>query len=299
MVSIKLVWNGGIITHANNATDTYTVEKEKELIQIGYSNYKMQQYEPTKDLEELKEYFVGKDISTLIESETDEKIVFTNGITITEEDYEEYEGKETYNIYYKEHYYRLIFNDTGSVENVLKKNELKVEGVSEISGNETEGWTITFDDTKHSYFLEGDGSIGVASNKWWILSDEEKSQVEYMPDARPFYSLWIVALLSNDNGAVAISIVSIDADNKDAVFIQDGVNNKSYCFALTNDFKNMIENDIGVSAKKYKWYQSNGSSAFYGWTEYKGNNPINLEEFTSKEIRSETYLQRVIDSFQK
>lgn len=41
MVSIKLVWDGGIITHAQTATSKYTVEQEKELIGLGYSDYKM------------------------------------------------------------------------------------------------------------------------------------------------------------------------------------------------------------------------------------------------------------------
>lgn len=41
MVSIKLIWNGGIIDHAKNATSKYTIEQEKELIGLGYSSYKM------------------------------------------------------------------------------------------------------------------------------------------------------------------------------------------------------------------------------------------------------------------
>lgn len=43
MVSIKLIWNGGIIDHAKTATSKYTVEQEKELIGLGYSSYKMAQ----------------------------------------------------------------------------------------------------------------------------------------------------------------------------------------------------------------------------------------------------------------
>lgn len=35
MVSIKLVLDGGIITHAQNATKSYTIEEEKELIALG------------------------------------------------------------------------------------------------------------------------------------------------------------------------------------------------------------------------------------------------------------------------
>lgn len=45
MVSIKLVINEGIIAHTKGATENYTVEEEKELIKIGYSDYKMQDYD--------------------------------------------------------------------------------------------------------------------------------------------------------------------------------------------------------------------------------------------------------------
>lgn len=120
-----------------------------------------------------------------------------------------------------------------------------------------------------------------------------------MADARPFYSMWIVGLLQNDNGAISISIVSTENDRQDAIQITDTINNKAYYFVLTDAFKGMVENDIGVTTQKYKWYQTNNASLYIGWTEYIGNCPINLANFTTNEIKSETYLQKVIDSFQK
>lgn len=41
MVSVKIITDSNIIHHAENATKTYSVEQEKELIALGYSNYKM------------------------------------------------------------------------------------------------------------------------------------------------------------------------------------------------------------------------------------------------------------------
>lgn len=41
MVSIKLIWDGGLITHAQISTSKYTIEQEKELIGLGYSDYKI------------------------------------------------------------------------------------------------------------------------------------------------------------------------------------------------------------------------------------------------------------------
>lgn len=45
MVSIKLIINEGIINNTKEATEKYTVEEEKELIKIGYADYKMQDYD--------------------------------------------------------------------------------------------------------------------------------------------------------------------------------------------------------------------------------------------------------------
>lgn len=39
IVSIKLIWNGGIIKHAKNATEEYTVASEKEVISLAYQDY--------------------------------------------------------------------------------------------------------------------------------------------------------------------------------------------------------------------------------------------------------------------
>ena len=41
MVSIKIVMDGGLITRASKATDTHTIEAEKEAIAIGYAAYQM------------------------------------------------------------------------------------------------------------------------------------------------------------------------------------------------------------------------------------------------------------------
>lgn len=40
-VSVQIITNQGIIKHAENATECYTTEQEKELIGLAYSDYKM------------------------------------------------------------------------------------------------------------------------------------------------------------------------------------------------------------------------------------------------------------------
>lgn len=41
MITIRILMNQGIIKHAQNATNSYTIEQEKERIALGYQNYKM------------------------------------------------------------------------------------------------------------------------------------------------------------------------------------------------------------------------------------------------------------------
>lgn len=41
MVSIKLIWDGGIITHAKNAVNMYSEAETEEKIKLAYSDYKM------------------------------------------------------------------------------------------------------------------------------------------------------------------------------------------------------------------------------------------------------------------
>ena len=41
MVSIRIVMDGGLITRASKATDTHTIEAEKEAITTGYAAYQM------------------------------------------------------------------------------------------------------------------------------------------------------------------------------------------------------------------------------------------------------------------
>lgn len=77
IVSIKILTDQGIIGHAKQANKRYTEEQEKELITLGYSEYKMNKYIPegsnqdSEDLQTLKEYF-GKLTMEDVEAGQDE-----------------------------------------------------------------------------------------------------------------------------------------------------------------------------------------------------------------------------------
>lgn len=161
IVNIKLILDGGIITHAKNTTQKYTVEEEKELINLGYSDYKMEKYkkiEITEDLKTLREYFIGKDVNSLVDEEksTDEIIIFTNGISITSDDYEQMDDAEAYKFYYNGCNYRFIFDPNTaiakSVEEIKTLTTLTVKG-AKVDGNENEGWIIIFEESKNEYYL--------------------------------------------------------------------------------------------------------------------------------------------------
>lgn len=76
IVSIKILIDQGIIGHAKNATDKYTIGKEKEFITIAYSNYQMQKFAATDttELKKLQEYFSKPLQEIMSPEETDDGI---------------------------------------------------------------------------------------------------------------------------------------------------------------------------------------------------------------------------------
>ena len=65
VVSVRIVVNQNIFQHAERGAELYTVEQEKELIGIGYSEYKMKKYISEEDsqdnpeIQKLSKYFLS------------------------------------------------------------------------------------------------------------------------------------------------------------------------------------------------------------------------------------------------
>lgn len=110
---------------------------------------------------------------------------------------------------------------------------------------------------------------------------------------------WIVVISDDKN--VGIDLISFfEVNQKDAIFIADANNDTGYVFYLSDNVIDVLREEDGIVAEKYKWYQTGGSSIYAsGLTEYKGSYPLNSYEFTADEIKCESYLQKIIDSFQK
>lgn len=285
MVSIKLVWDGGIIKHAQNATNTYTVEQEKELIKLAYSDYKMKEYNPLDDLNALKGNFLGKVIDEIADPDksTDERIVIiVNGeeIAITSEDLVTTEENTICNITYKGKNYKLILSSGDYVvTNIKGEGSLEVKGAS-VDENEENGWIITFNSGNHNrYELDKNGTL---TSKWWKLSKKEKEELKDHVLLEIFYDI-----ANNEETASVMSIgedggILIANVDKRIVFITD--TSKNYYNPGTVDDK-----EIG------KWYNCDENMNLMD--EYIGKCPISMNDFSESEIYSKSCLERIINNF--
>ena len=76
-VTVNVALNGGLFSTTKEAVSRTIEEKERELIQEGYSHYIMQGYTKleTDDFDDLEEFFLGSEkkgvnIDTLIDEES-------------------------------------------------------------------------------------------------------------------------------------------------------------------------------------------------------------------------------------
>ena len=292
MVSVRIVTDSNITKHAENAADTYTVEQEKELINVGYSAYKMQKYIETEDLNYLKEYFIGHNLMDLVAESNGSMATLTNGIVINEDDVEYIEDeKAKIPFNYNDCSYKLTVSNSGDstvAENIEIVGTITVEGAT-ISGDEDSCWEITFSQSngnENTYILLNNGKI--IDNKWWELTNEEETEIVY----DSYNENWNIA--QSDTCQVSFS-----SENKDVLCIN--INNaKLYTFLLTDEGVNNIYAMTGVKCKKYQWYSMDIGNGGTNWTNvqtHSGGSPISLEDFTSEQIVSRTFLQRMIENF--
>ena len=210
VVSIQIITNQGIITHAESAGTTYTEEQEKELISVAYSKYRMTTYAPetietTPDFEKLKETFKeGTSIESIWDEENSESgtVAFINGIVCTEEDCAQDDEKqeEYFTIHYNGYQYLLTFGYNGLVKSfkIIRKETLEIPDAN-VTGSEKNAWDIEFIGSKNKYVVLPNGKI--IPNRWWELTDEEKQQLITMPDT----PLQLAAMNSNEMKLAGIS----------------------------------------------------------------------------------------------
>ncbi len=294
-VTVSVALNGGLFSTAKYAANRTIEEKEKELIQVAYSDYNMKKYsnQKTEDFDMLETYFLGGekqglDISSLVDDEktTLETTFFKNiNISITDEDFEYSEDTLSCYIHfeYNNHKYKLTLNnENGMTKQLEVEPSLQVQDAVAI-GDERKGWTIIFNDSSNTYELLTDGAV--TSSTWWKLSKQEDEIISYDSDMRAY------AIAKGENAKVGFI-----NDKKDSIMIVVGADT-TYFFVSTDSAKEKLEELVpGETIEKYKWYCSKALSEDTGeFKEYTGSSPISLSDFTN--IISKSYLQKIIYSF--
>ena len=299
MVSIKIVLDGGLITKAKDATDTHTIAAEKEAIQLGYANYKMQSYDKNKttsDLEILKEAFVNNE--NVEEDHSNEGIIiFTNkdkniSIKVFESNLEEKDDKIYANFVYNNHVYRMTISS--SIDDIkLIGEELTVDG-AKVTRNET-SWTIDFGNyngKERKYQLSFTGNVTNISNAWWKLSDKEKSILNKQTPTTDYAYVQTIAT-SDDGKWIAYMNASSSRKSADGEFFMIMPDPyKVYLFTISSNSK--IGNE---KVEQYTWYYTEDSSDFTNAQKYTGESPVSKDDFTMIIDNMSDLVDRMLKSF--
>lgn len=305
-VTVTVALNGGLFTTTKQAADRTTEEKEKEIIQVAYSDYNMQKYssqdKKTADFDLLEEFFIGKDINSLINEEksVNGEVCFEDkdkGISIVileEKDLEVSEDEKYMYMYfeYNDNKYKLICDYNSTIAQKLEvMPKLYVQDA--VVNEEIDGWNIVFNASGNTYDLLEDGRI---MNRWWKLTEEEKNQ---MKDDSLESGLLLIA--ENSNVKIGLGTVYGDESNSSGIGIVVEGNDKTiiYYFTMTEKMSEFIEENSNpkVEVNLFKWYK--GENTGENFKEYSDVSPISLDDFTDEQIYCRSYLERIINSFNK
>lgn len=182
--------------------------------------------------------------------------------------------------------------------------DLIISDVETLQKNLPNGWDITKEGTTYTaispkgneYKVKEDGEIldkseNPAQQEWWEFQGTELAEVESTYDNTFGYK---IAISSDEN--ITLTRAKLDSDGLDYIII--GRDSKVYIYALNENTLQSL-NNMGVKIEKMKkWYSGSGGS-FSNPTEYTGDCPISVSDFTGGEIYSRSYLERVIESFNK
>lgn len=298
-VTVTVALNGGLFTTTKQAAVRTTEEKEKEIIGSAYAEYIAKTYSEMKkpeDFDMLETYFLGQakngiDINEKIDTEKskDNIIVFKDiDITVNEMTDVSASEDEKYmyiTFEYGGNKYKLTCDYNTEVTSKLEIVPTLELANAEVTGDGNEGWDIKFDNG-NKYYLLPDGRI---TNKWWTLTDEENAQIK--DDTGNCF------VAQKDDIAIAIGRLA-DSESYDALQIVVGENN--YYFMFNSYAAKYIEEEGDIDKGKveaFKWYYS--GYEYQNFKEYNGNSPINLNDFTDEQIYCKSYLERIINSFNK
>ena len=197
MVSIKIAIVGGLITKAKSATNTYTIEQEKEQIQLAYADYKLavtglninytmqdamnnQQTETTVTGDETNgweitftsttrnKYTLSSDGSLSAKvtwTKTDEGITSSTGTTVQIGDY-------------------VNYNELSNGTKTYTPDTSKGAGTSRTGGSDSTGYTL------------GTKELSAENLNWRVLGVNSKGELELISDNPTTQELY----LANEEG---------------------------------------------------------------------------------------------------
>lgn len=160
-------------------------------------------------------------------------------------------------------------------QEIIKKSQNAVNTYNEAYINEINELNII--EKQINQYSEN----SVTKNNWWNLKDNEASQIQDSENSGEK----IVAL--NDN--VFVLLNDINGDVPGAIYF----GNSRYIYLLATN-ENMLEEGQKVG----QWYYTTNGT-FSGATEYNGECPISKSDFEGGTIYCETYLDRIIENFNK
>lgn len=181
--------------------------------------------------------------------------------------------------------------DTGITQQSLKNN---LPGGWSVPGNDEEPYTAE-SPNQNKFIVYKNGNITAEENEvtggnettdseWWKLTDAEKNEISP-------HSNYVA-----EGGKTSVQVVIQDGLVPDIVGITNG--DTGYYFILTTKYAEDYGEAYNTNIEIKKWYcLEDASSMESSMVEYTGEFPISIENLDN--IYSETYLNRVIENFNK
>ena len=166
MVSIKIVVDGGLITKASKATDTHTIEAEKEAIGLGYSEYQM----ALANKENVTKPTIER--ATVTPKGEGWNVTFTK----TNNEYQLSKNGEV--LLAKQNGIDVIWTDNG--DDTFTKGEVTVKVGDIVSYDEGTGYTTTVKTEKSGY--SSDQKFETENLGWRVLGINTKGELELISD---------------------------------------------------------------------------------------------------------------------
>ena len=178
--------------------------------------------------------------------------------------------------------------------------DLKITSMDVLRNKLPEGWDIkeetdgTYTVTSekgNEYKVNQNGEINktiTSTADWWEFQGGEAEEVK----ETSFMNFGYDIAISKDERKALIRGKS-EEQNLDLIYIADG--SYAYVYMLN---ENTVQNMSGEKLEIKKWYKAENAQLL-NLTEYTGSCPIAISDFTDGEIYSRSYLERVIENFNK